>query len=175
MPNVKKKTIKQSRWVLAVQLVGIELIILLLYLLLRIFVLSLDYFSLASPIILQAKLYEFAVLIILSFVQMFLIITAVISWTNETFLIYRSTLTHKRGLLSVREDVYYLNTIQDLQVRQGFFSRILNFGSVKFFSPELGRQITIMNIPNPKEIGDLLAKVKSDTPPNQKDNTPLLK
>jgi len=170
MPKSTKKIIKQSIWVLCLQLIGIELIILFLYLSLRTAVIFLDYTDISSPVILQLKISEAAIFIILSVIQAILIMTAVISWTNESFLIHKNTLTHKRGLVTLKEDVYYLNNIQDLQIRQGFLSRLFNFGSVKFFSPDIGRKITIMNVPNPKEIGDLVIKLKSEIPPSQTDN-----
>lgn len=94
---------------------------------------------------------------------MSLIIAAVISWINESFLLYKNTLVHQRGLFSLKEDIYYLQNIQDLQVRQGFLSRLMNFGSVRFFSPDLGRRITLMNISNPKRVEELISKMRTES------------
>ncbi len=170
-----KKFIKQSRWVLGIQLVGIELIVLLFYVFLRIIVISLDLVTDFSPFITQIKISEVIVFIILSIIQSFLVISAVIAWSNENYTLYKNTLTHKRGIVTLKQDVYYLNNIQDLQVRQGFLSRIFKFGSVKFYSPALGRKITIMNVPNPKQIGDVIAKIKDELPPSEKDSITFVK
>lgn len=175
MSKNSKKFVKQSRWVLGIQLVGIELIVLLLYIFLRIIVISLDLVADFSPFIIQIKISEAIIFIILSIIQSFLVISAVITWSNESYLLYKNTLTHKRGLVTLKQDVYYLNDIQDLQVRQGFLSRVFNFGSVKFYSPALGRKVTIMNIPEPKLVGDLIAKIKDELPPSEKDNITFVK
>lgn len=76
----------------------------------------------------------------------------ILQWAREQYEITRESVVHVTGILSNNEEVYSLNTVEVANVTQDFTGRMLNYGTVSFYSPVLKKQYYLYDIPNPEKI-----------------------
>jgi membrane protein YdbS with pleckstrin-like domain len=150
--------IRKSGIVLALRLIGLELIFSLIYTFLlipSIFITNPDLQSLVTSL----SLLIFALIILgkLAFTIML-----VLRWINNFYEVrpQEKSLIHHQGIFTNIEDAVSLETVQEFTVKQGVLGRYFHYGDIVLFSPALKKQITLYQIGQPTKYVELLKGVK---------------
>lgn len=96
------------------------------------------------------------VLILVVIVQAVFLITIVLQWYYEVYEIRKDLVVHSRGVLKRKEDIYSLKTVEAGSVSQSLPGKLLNYGTVKIYSPVLKREYSLVDISNPQQTRDTI-------------------
>lgn len=148
--------IRKSTAIMFIRLVTFEILSGILYVLLR---LGLKYFDIQfdselslTPLALVKSLFFMVVEIgVAGYV--------ILQWVNNYYILNSKELRYVTGILSKREMNYSLKNIQSVSFEQGLVGRILNYGSVKIFSPALQQELFLTEVSNPSKIVDNIKDV----------------
>ncbi|MEO6761639.1 MAG: PH domain-containing protein [Candidatus Saccharimonadales bacterium] len=147
--------IRKSIAILTIKVVALQIIIVLIYLtarLSKLFVLRQifiddDYHHLNFWL-------GIMLFMIVIMVQTIILVTIMLQWFNEYYEVKKDIIVHTTGVFKRKEDIYSLTTVEAGNVVQTLLGRILNYGTVKIYSPVLKREYSITDIPNPQTTRD---------------------
>ncbi len=141
--------IHQSPFILGSKIVTILALSLVLYLALWIP----SFFFAESSIALAPVLGPLYILIfvLLIFIDMFLIIYTILSWSRTYYVIEKAEVRIIYGIFSKNEKAFALMHAQEVTVHKGLLGNLFNFGTVEIFSPSLKDRVYLLNIANPDE------------------------
>lgn len=160
-------TIRQSISFLLLKLVLIEVIAVVGVIFLYLMVVStsaVDNFltlSVPSPVVISIFLF-------ITVIKMFIVIFVIIQWLNEYYEITPKEVIHKSGLIYKREERHTLDHLGSLEVQQGIFGRIFNYGTIRLFNWALERNVDLYLIHNPMKYHKILSTLlpEADTSKN---------
>ncbi len=89
----------------------------------------------------------FFLLIVLA--KILVTIYVIVSWLNRYYEINPTEITDKKGLIFVNEKRFLLEHIGAIDVEQGIFGRIFNFGTLKLFNWATEKEEFLYQIHNP--------------------------
>jgi uncharacterized membrane protein YdbT with pleckstrin-like domain len=154
--NTGNIIIRKSMAVMFLRLIAIEVLLGLIYLLLRyVFILSdihlettfaLNTLSLIKPII-------------FSIIEIGLSGFVFLHWVNNYYALNAHELIYFNGIIIKKEVSYAIKNVQTVSFEQGIVGRLFKFGSVKIFSPALQHELFLTEVPNPHKIVDLVNDV----------------
>lgn len=160
-------TIRKSVAILISKISALQLIIVLLYLLIRL----VKYWVLIQ-IFTDNNYHDLnfwlgiIVFIVLAVVQTIMLLTIVLEWYFEYYEVRQDLIIHTRGVLRKKEDLYSLKTVEAGNVKQSLFGKLFNFGTVRIYSPVLRREYFLRDIPDPHHLRsaviDLLSAEKGN-------------
>lgn len=92
-----------------------------------------------------------------------IIITAVIlSWERTSFFITPDEIVVRQGVVELKEDVFSFDDIQNIELSQDALGKVLNYGSIYFYSQRLKEEVGITNIARPMYYQELIMGYKAD-------------
>lgn len=101
------------------------------------------------------------VLIIIS--QTVILVAIVLQWFNEFYKVNKTSIVHTRGVFHRKEDIYSLKTVESGSVMQTLLGKLLNYGTVKIYSPVLKREYFLTEISDPQNIRDMMISLMTET------------
>ena len=157
--------IRKSAAMMFVRLMMFELISGAVYILLRISLRYVDIqldteFSLTPLALLKSLFFMIIEIGVAGFV--------ILQWLNNYYILTSREVKHISGIISKREMNYSLENIQSVSFEQGVIGRILNYGSVKIFSPALQKELFLTEVSNPRQIVENVKQVLEDDSGNTK-------
>jgi len=149
-------TIRKSAAVMFIRLVMFEFLSGILYVLLRMGLRYLDIqldteFSLTPLALVKSLFFMIAEIGVAGFV--------ILQWINNYYILTSNEIKYITGIISKREMNYSLENVQSVSFEQGLIGRILNYGSVKIFSPALQQELFLTEVPNPSKIVENIKEV----------------
>jgi len=144
--------IRQSHIVLIARLIAIELLLAFIYLVVRIpkTIFLSPYFDASQNSL--SNFFSLGYFMVLSFVELFLVLQVTLSWANEIYEIREDSILHRNGIFTLKEDVFTLRNLGSSTIQQGFFGKLLNYGTITLSSPVLKREYYLLNIHDPKKV-----------------------
>lgn len=154
--NHESTFLRKSHIFLISRLIALEIILSIVYLLVRIpksFIFS-SGLSLSDNQFLSivGVLY----FITLSIIELILVLKVTLDWVNEEFEIREESLVHRRGIFHLTQETYTLRQLGSANIYQGFVGRILNYGTIVIASPILKKDVFLTDIHNPQQVIKLL-------------------
>lgn len=150
---IPKKIVRLSPSILIAQLIVLEVIIIFFGI-----GMSLLSVPLSRLIGMPADMFQLG-LITLSIFEMALTAVVVAKWMSEVYYIYETSIVHRIGILSVKEEEYSLRNIEALTANQSLLGRLLNFGTLHFFSPVLRQEYYLSNVPDVFSLRNLVDEI----------------
>lgn len=92
----------------------------------------------------------------LSVFQLIGIVLITLNWVSETYLIKENIIIHRKGLFNTTENTYSLQSLGSTTILQGILGKLLNYGTIKIYSPILKREFYLVNVHNPQQKVKLL-------------------
>lgn len=89
------------------------------------------------------------VFLVLAVLQTVALVALTLEWLYEYYEIRKDIIVHTRGVLKKKEDMYSLKTVEAGNVEQSLLGKILNFGTIRIYSPVLKREYFLNDIPDP--------------------------
>lgn len=100
--------------------------------------------------------------------QTAILTTIVLQWFNEFYEIRKDLIVHTSGVFKRKKDIYSLKTIEAGNVVQTLPGKILNYGTVRIYSPVLKREYFINEISNPHNVREAVIALLSANKDNDK-------
>jgi len=155
--------VHQSNLFLIIKLIGIEILILFLYLFIRlpktIFVLP----NLAINENISLNYITIAYFIILSLIKIIFIVKITLEWANNTYEIREDSIIHRKGIFNIKEDIYTLRSLSSVTIEQSIWGKLFNYGTIVLYSPIHKTNYYLINVHNPKKIADTFYDNIEDT------------
>ncbi len=154
--------IRQTHLVLVGKLLVLEVILAVLYISFRLskFLIS-PYLS--PELFMDLSIASLVVFFVLTLLEMMLVVSVILIWSNDYYLIGQSAVIHRRGIFHLKEETYSLENIEAITVEQGFIGKVLDFGTIQFYSPVLRQQYYLHNIPHPLKLKEQIEAVIATT------------
>lgn len=151
---------EQPRYVLheSIALVGIRVLSIQIFIAVIIVVTLITTFSLSNmPNESNIELLILMIiLLVLQLINGIMTITLILSWAHTLYIISPKEITVRRGIWHVRQTTYAVKSIDTVSVHRPFLGRILNFGTIAFYTADTDEAIKIENIPDPEIYAELL-------------------
>jgi uncharacterized membrane protein YdbT with pleckstrin-like domain len=142
-----------------VRLVIFELLSGIIYMVIRIGLQYLDIrfdteFSLSPVALVKSVFFMMAEVTVVGYI--------VLHWLNTYYVLSSNEVKYITGIITKREMNYSLKNVQSVSFEQGLIGRILNYGSIKIFSPALQKELIMTEVYNPTQIVVTIKKVLND-------------
>ena len=141
-----KLIVRQSIIPLGFKLVSLEILFSILNMLLvNTFngsILGTGSFSIFQPILIST----------VSMAKIILMLMAVFEWAGKKYIIRNDNITIQDGVLSNNKKVIKSTHIETIELKQNLVERILNYGTIKIYSPMLNKLVFLRNITKPKNV-----------------------
>ena len=164
--------IRRSPVVLAMQIVGFQILFFFLYFVLRLPSIIFDMTKEIGDVFNTAYTMLF---VILALFQLYFTIVSIVSWMNDFYEIKSGEVMRKTGIFRRREQTFSLKNIEVIDLYQGFLGKMLEYGTIRLFSPFANTEFYFYHIPDPKKYIEVLRemmpkpqeqKQPSETPPS---------
>jgi len=152
---------RQSPVFLVTRIVGVEVLMLITHFVLR-YSLEQIFTLLSFPFSVQALFVE---AVIIQIVNLYFLVVVVLSWVNEYYILNPKEVVIKKGIVSSRSTTYEFANLQSMTIRQSFWGRILNYGTIKLYNPVLRADVYLTNISNPEKAGTIIQQTQPDVAP----------
>jgi len=153
--------IRKSMVMMFLRLIVVELLIAVVYLGIRFALAALqieaDIDLSLNPLVLTKSIF-------FMLIEIFTAIFLFLKWANNYYILREKEIIYVTGIISRRERNYSLDNIQSISSEQGLVGRILNYGTIKIFSPALQRELFLTDIPDPKEVVEKIKQVSTTIP-----------
>jgi uncharacterized membrane protein YdbT with pleckstrin-like domain len=160
--------IRQSVVFLVFRILTVEVLILISHFLIR-YILQQLFTLINAPFSVELLFIE---AVFVQFINLYFLVVVVLSWINEYYVLNPKEVVIKKGILSSRSTTYEFANLQSMTIRQSFWGRIFNYGTIKLYNPVLRTDVYLTNIPNPQKSGAIIQQHQPDiTPIIRKPNT----
>lgn len=85
-----------------------------------------------------------------------LILYITLDWINNFYILDSKAVVTRRGIIFSKEGSYDMAGIESVEVSQGLFGKIFNFGTLILFNPILERDLKLNFIPDPYAEGKFI-------------------
>lgn len=86
----------------------------------------------------------------------------ILQWLNEYYEITPKILYKRRGVFFKSEEKYPLKNMQRVEVKQGFFGRFLNYGTISLYDPRREKYEDMYLIHNPLRYAEIIENLMPD-------------
>lgn len=111
---------------------------------------------LISRVKLSLTSYTAIALFVVILIIIIYIIWQILGWYSKEYVLTDSKIMVKSGVLLTKKNYMPYSTVQDINVSQSIFARILNVGSVSIFSAYDNNQMVLENIHDPSGIEEII-------------------
>lgn len=112
-----------------------------------------------SPSLFVVSLASFA----LQTVDAVLVTTVILNWERTSFFITPGEVVIRRGVVELKEKVHPYRDIESIELSQDVLGKVLNYGSIYFYSQSAKEEVGITNIGRPHAYLEILEKFKQDS------------
>jgi hypothetical protein len=155
-------TIRKSIFILIGKIIAVQVVIVLLYLLIRLskywFLRQVFTDNNYHDLNFWLGIIVFTVLLLL---QTVVLMAIVLEWFYEYYEVRSDLIVHTKGVLRKKEDIYSLKTVEAGSVTQSFIAKICNFGTIEVYSPVLQSKYYLNDVPDPHNIKDAVVALLS--------------
>jgi len=161
--------IRKSVAVLISKVLMLQLVVMLLYLLLR-----LTKYWFLRQIFTDNNYHDLnfwlgiIIFVVILILQTITLVAVVLEWFFEYYEVRKDLIIHTKGVLRKKEDIYSLKTVEAGNVNQSFMGKLLNFGTVQVYSPVLQSEYFLRDIPDPHHIRTAVVALLSSKKDNDK-------
>jgi uncharacterized membrane protein YdbT with pleckstrin-like domain len=142
---------RQSHVILAIKLLLLEVVLFLLYLVIRV-PKTLLVISIASQDTLAiANWIGIIWFLIITLFELSIAVVVILQWASEEYEIEEGLLYHRRGVFQRSEEGFSLRELGSATLNQTLMGRILGYGTIRFYSPIVKQEFYLHNIHNPQE------------------------
>jgi len=162
------KYFRRSHILLIADLILLELFLVAIYLIFRIF---LPFFNESFNILISdstSVVIGVLYFTTLSIIELILILNVVVRWASEEYEVRDDTIVHKRGIFTTSEEKYSLRSLGNASITQSLFGKIFNYGTIRIYSPLLKQDYFISNVHDPRSI---LTSIEDDLSDKQSKET----
>jgi uncharacterized membrane protein YdbT with pleckstrin-like domain len=145
--------IRKSLFVMFSRLIALELLIILIYLLIRV---ALNRFDIFAWIGMSSEPFIFALTILVVFLELFVAVYVILQWANHYYILTPMGIKYRTGILFKKEKEYSLINIQSVSYHQGMFARLFNYGDIIIFSPALQGELHLTAVSSPQLLAELI-------------------
>lgn len=154
-------TTHQTPFLLILRIIITEILIMMVHYSIRILLIQLaQYLNWQTPIFLLTL-----EIIILQIINLYLIITIVLSWINLTYTLNPKEIMCKQGIVSTKSITYEFANLQSMTVTQNFIQKIFNYGTIKLFNPVLKEDVYLIDIPDPFKYAKIIQQYQPEVTP----------
>lgn len=153
-------SIRQSPIILLVKIMGAEMIINSIYFFPRLIKLFFSE-SINQELYITLNFASISLYLVIILIQFIVIGYIVIQWSNNIFIIKDNEIVHRRGVFSFKEDSYSLRNVEAFTLDQTFLGKLLNFGTIHFYSPVLKQEYYIENVSSPTHLKESIENMVS--------------
>jgi len=149
--------VRQSIIPLGFKLLGLEILFSMLSILLR------NTFD--ATLFSSASLSFFQPLLIstVGVAKVILMLMAVFEWAGKKYIIRKDNITFQDGILSTNSKVINSSHIETIGLKQNLFERMLNYGTIRIYSPMLSKKYFLKNVTKPKNIINNIKEVLNES------------
>ncbi len=158
-------TIRQSISFLVLRLLAIEIITAIAIVFFHTLLLRSDIRQMVEPGLL---IFNIPLFIILVVVKTILTIFVIVQWLNEYYEITTKDIVYRKGLILKKEERYLLHHIGSVEVEQGIFGRIFNFGTLKLYNWTKEKYVYLYLIHNPMKYLHIMEELLPNTDKSKK-------
>lgn len=152
-------TIRQSIFFLLLKLILIEGVAAFGLILFHVLFFSTEVIEVANTLIGTISAFNITLFLTLVFLKTILVLFVIIQWINEYYEITTKEIIHKKGLIFRSEERHTLKHLGSIEIDQGVFGRIFNFGTIRLFNWESERNVVLYLIHNPMKYRDILQSI----------------
>lgn len=109
-----------------------------------------------SPSLLTVSLFS----VLLQTADAILITTVILNWERTSFFITPDEVVVRRGVVELKETIYKYADIDSIELSQDSLGKVLNYGSIYFYSQSAKEEVGITNIPKPQFYFELVKGFK---------------
>jgi hypothetical protein len=109
-----------------------------------------------SPSLLAVSLFN----VLLQTADAILITTVILNWERTSFFITPDEVVVRRGVVELKETIYKYADIDSIELSQDALGKVLNYGSIYFYSQSEKEEVGITNIPKPQFYFELVKGFK---------------
>lgn len=149
--NLTPTVIRQSLIFLIIKLFVFDLFLLTAYILLELPIILLADTDPTPATILTADWFGIITLTVTTLVEMIFVIILVLQWVNEYYEISRYDISHRHGVIKIREDRHLFRNFSAVSIIQTIPGRIFNYGTIKLYNPALNHELLLHRISNPNK------------------------
>jgi len=91
------------------------------------------------------------------------VLLIVLHWIYNYYIIEPKNIISRNGIIFSKEARFNMELLQSVAVRQGFFGKIFNYGTIELFNPELEKKVFLRNIPDPYKESKFIEKLCPNT------------
>lgn len=157
VPELNKLTFRESIVLVAIRLVGMELLFAFSFFLV---VVLISYLGSYLQIVDFWSVY-LLILTTLLIINIIIAFFIVLKWYSEFTEVTREGLMRHSGILHKKVKKYACNFVEIITLEQTFFGMIFNYGTLELYDPALKEQIYLLNIANPKKHSKTIEKIVS--------------
>lgn len=158
--------IRQSPIVLLFRFLFVDLFLVSCYLLAR-FPLQ-EVYNLAGGTPIQNIWFEMGLFAIVSLLEILLILSIMLIWINNYYVIRSGSILHRRGVFHLFEETYSLKNIEIFTVEQTVFQKIFRYGNIKFYSPVFKKEYFLLNVSQPLKLKEFIQELVIKEEPSEK-------
>lgn len=100
--------------------------------------------------------------IVLVVLKTILLLFVIMQWLNEYYEITTNDVVYRKGVFMRHEERHKLEHIGSVNLEQGFFGELFNFGTLKLFNWTIEKDILLYLIHNPKKYQKILEALLPD-------------
>lgn len=148
-----KVIIKQSQTPLIIRLVGIEVLFLLLIFLLA---------NVLSTLFYPSNFYSILkvfIILLLTLSNVILVSMTVIDWLGKKYVVRKNDITIHKGFFTNSRKVVKSAHIASVELQQNIFEKMLNYGTIKIYSPMFNKVLYLRDATQPKQVVTHLREV----------------
>lgn len=149
--------VRQTPVILIIKLLTLELMLVFAYLLIRLPKFFIN--DISSSLFVDLSYISLLIFVVFTLAEIIAVVLITLQWTNEYYLIRDGDILHLRGVFSYKEETFSLKNVQSFTVDQSFIGRILNYGSIKFYSPVLKQEYFLTNITDPVNLKEAIEDI----------------
>lgn len=140
--------IRRSAFFLLLELLGLEILVLTVFLLLRapLHFFQVDFIDSVSVYFVYTILF-----LSLSLFKVVLLFSVILKWMNNYYEITPGELIHRKGIFHTQSTTFSLRNIELQEVNQGFLGKIFKYGTIEIYNPLLKQRFSLVNVPFPHQ------------------------
>lgn len=138
--------IRRSFTLLILRIIAVELLLECIYVIWR---LGIDYLPVDTAMKIGLHGLTTAVFMVVTIMQIIFLIVTVSRWLNEYYELQEDEIIQWTGVLTKKGKSYPYTNIQSITVQQGWFGRLLKYGTVNLYVPALGHDLVFSEVPEP--------------------------
>jgi membrane protein YdbS with pleckstrin-like domain len=104
-------------------------------------------------------LYDLPILFFLVLIKLFITVFLILQWLNEYYEISAEIIKYRRGIIFRRVDDYPIADIKYLEIQQGVFGRLLNFGTISLLNIRRVQYAQMYLIHNPMRYSQVIEEL----------------